>query len=378
MNKVISAQFNKSLLCISLLNKNLIKTLVTLFLFVPTLVLSQSTKLPQWHNIQLPKPNSLRGSAIIGDSMWVSGTNNSVFVSQNGGKTWLDKSPNMPSAIKLNTDYRDIALFDRNTAIIMGVGSGEQSVLYKTVDGGDSWQLLYQNKDKQGFFDSIAFWDNNTGLLLGDPVDGYYVVKKTTDGGKTWRRISKSKLPEMLPKEGAFAASGNTLIVGENFAANKKSQAWITTGGLSASVYVSKDQGESWQRQALPLYNKTETSGGYGIALNTPQQVFVLGGDYKQRKQTYTNMVSFRQNQWQKINNGSHGLRTAMSCQQNICIATGKTSSDISFDHGQLWQVLNNAVQPKNEQGFYTLAADNGVFLAAGEKGKVAVLKIKN
>jgi len=374
--KVISAQFNKNLLNslllnTLLLNKCLIKTLVTLFLFVPTLVLAQSVKLPQWHNIQLPKPSSLRGSAIIGDSMWVSGTNNSVFVSQNGGKTWLDKSPNIPSAIKLNTDYRDIALFDRNTAIIMGVGNGEQSVLYKTIDGGDNWQLLYQNKDKQGFFDSIAFWNNNTGLLLGDPVDGYYVVKKTTDGGKTWRRIAKSKLPAMLSKEGAFAASGNTLIVGN------ENQAWITTGGLSASVYVSKNQGESWQRQVLPLYNKTETSGGYGLALNANQQIFVLGGDYKQREKTYTNMVTpkQKQNKWQRVDNGSHGLRTAMSCQQNICIATGKTSSDISFDHGKMWQELNNVNQPKNEQGFYTLSSDNGIFLAAGEKGKVAILK---
>jgi len=376
MNKIIRRLFAKRIL----------KNLITLFLLIPVFVFAQLVKtpksltlsdaskthqLPKWHNIQLPKHSSLRGSAIIGNSLWVSGTNNSVFVSQNGGKTWEDKSPKLPSAIKLNTDYRDIALFDLNTAIIMGVGSGKQSVLYKTTDGGDNWKLLYQNKDEQGFFDSIAFWNKQHGLLLGDPVDGYYVVKKTTDGGKTWRRIAKNKLPTMLSKEGAFAASGNTLIVGN------ESQAWITTGGLSASVYMSKNQGESWQRQTLPLYNSTETAGGYGIALNANQQVFVLGGDYKQREQTYSNMVTLHHGLWQQVHNGSHGLRTAMSCQQNMCIATGKTSSDISFDHGQTWQVLNNLAKPKNEQGFYTLAADNGVFLAAGEQGKVAILIFK-
>jgi hypothetical protein len=77
------------------------------------------------------------------------------------------------------------------------------------------------------------------------------------------------------------------------------------------------------------------------------------------------------------VDNGQHGLRTAMSCQQSTCIATGKTSSDISFDNGKTWRILSNTKQQPNEQGFYTLSADNGVFLAAGENGKVAVLKAK-
>lgn len=362
---------------------NTIKAILALLLFIPTFIFAQSKELPKWHNIQLSKPSSLRGSAIMGKSLWVSGTNNSVFVSQDGGNTWLDKSPKLSNALKLNSDFRDIALFDRNTAIVMGVGSGEQSVLYKTVNGGNNWQLLYPNKDKQGFFDSIAFWNSYTGLLLGDPVGGYYVVKKTTDGGKTWHRIAKNKLPVMLNKEGAFAASGNTLIVGKN------DKAWITTGGLSASVYVSNDQGENWHREALPLYNSTETSGGYALALNANHQIFVLGGDYRQREQTYINMATFKQkqntsqnskqnnNEWQKVNNGSYGLRTAMSCQKNVCIATGKTSSDISFTHGKTWKKFNNLAMPKNEQGFYTLAADKGIFLAAGEKGRVAIINLK-
>lgn len=334
---------------------------------------------PQWQNGQLPKPNSIRGSAIIGDSLWVSGTNNTVFVSQNGGKTWQDKSPKLPLALSLNSDFRDIALFDRNTAIIMGVGSGEQSVLYKTVDGGNSWQLLYQNTDKQGFFDSIAFWNTQQGLLLGDPVDGYYVIKKTNDGGKTWQRVPAKNIPKMLTNEAAFAASGNTLIIGKNFA-GKEMQAWLTTGGFSASVYYSNNAGNTWQRQTVPLFNKTQTAGGYGLALNDSsnnrQQVFVLGGDYKQRENSYQNIATLIDNHWVSSNSGQHGLRTAMSCQQNTCITTGKTSSDISFDHGKTWQILANSSFAKNEQGFYTLAADNGIFLAAGEKGKVAILKV--
>jgi photosystem II stability/assembly factor-like uncharacterized protein len=325
-----------------------------------------STKL-QWRNSQLPTAPSLRGSAIIANSLWVSGTNNSVFVSQDGGKSWQDKS--VKSSLK--TDFRDIALFDNKTAIVMGVGSGKQSVLYKTIDAGNTWQLLYQNTDKQGFFDAIAFWNADHGLLMGDPVDGYYLIKKTIDGGKTWRRISKTKLPAIANNEAAFAASGNTLIIGKN------QQAWLTTGGFAASVYCSSDQGESWQRFTVPLYKETATAGGYGLALNKKQQLFVVGGDYQQREKTYANMATLLNNRWQTVNNTQQGLRTAMSCQQATCIATGKTSNDISFDHGKTWQPLTNLTMAKNQQGFYTLAADNGLFLAAGEKGKIGVLSIK-
>ncbi len=335
--------------------------------------------LPRWQTYEMQGQPSLRGSAIIGQSMWVTGSNNGVFVSQDMGKTWENKSIKSP----VITDFRDIELFDKNTAIVMGVGSGEQSMLYKTIDGGDSWHLLYKNQDAEGFFDSIAFWDKQTGLLLGDPVDGYYVVKKTQDGGKTWRRIEQKKLPKILEKEAAFAASGNTLIVGDN------GKAWLTTGGFSASVYTSEDFGESWQRHSVPLFQQTQTAGGYGLGLNHLQQPFVLGGDYQQRPAKYPNIATFVNEQWLSVDAGERGLRTAMACQHSVCIATGKTNSDISFDAGQTWQLLpfekfNKEVSndpkveaQKNDQGFYTLAADDGVFIGAGINGKVGVLSLK-
>jgi photosystem II stability/assembly factor-like uncharacterized protein len=347
--------------------------------------------LPSWANYQMPGKPSLRGSAIAGDSLWVTGTNNSVFVSQDGGASWQNKSVSYDGV----TDFRDIQLFDKHTAIVMGVGSAEQSVLFKTTDGGNTWSLLYQNEDKAGFFDSIAFWNKQQGLLIGDPVDGYYVVKKTDDGGKTWRRIARDKLPTILDQEAAFAASGNTMIVGKN------GQAWITTGGFSASVYVSHDYGESWQRQAVPLHSDTQTAGGYGLALNHLMQPFVIGGDYQQRSAKYSNMAKLIDGQWQKVDTGQRGLRTAMSCQGNICISSGKTAMDISYNGGKTWQTLSNNKakgeakgevideakgevidEAKGEtkigdKGFYTISADKFVFLAAGADGEVGVLSFK-
>lgn len=309
---------------------------------------------------------SLRGSAIFDESMWVTGTNNSVWVSQDAGKHWHDRS--VKSSI--NNDFRDIAVFDTQTAIVMSVGSGTQSSLYKTTDAGKSWQLLLKNQDEAGFFDSIAFWDQDNGLLMGDPVDGYYVVKRTQDGGKTWTRTEKTKLPSLISSEAAFAASGNTLIVGGN------NKAWLTTGGKSASVYHSNDGGLSWLRKSVPLYRNTDTAGGYGLALNSDGDLFVVGGDYQQREKSYSNMARYNiiKSSWQRVDSGEHGLRSAMACSSLVCVATGKTGTDISYDQGNTWQSL---VNPKyNNAGYFTLSAQNDRFLFAGAEGKVAVLTI--
>jgi len=327
---------------------------------------NSSTSGIHWLQLQMQGKPSLRGSAVIGNSMWVTGANNSVFVSQDGGRRWQNKSVFFDIA----TDFRDIALFDKDTAIVMGIGSGHQSALFKTQDGGSTWHLLYQNPDKEGFFDAIAFWDEDNGLLMGDPVDGFYVVMRTSDGGKSWQRVAKDKLPEMNKQEAAFAASGNTLIVGE------KDQAWLTTGGYSASVYYSSDHGKSWQRSPVPIYSETQTAGGYGLGLNSKQQVFVVGGDYQNRPGQYPNMATWLENKWTQVNSGNQGLRTAFSCQSNICITTGKTGNDISFDHGNSWQVLENDARPERSHGFYTLASDKQRFLLAGANGKVSVLTL--
>ena len=318
----------------------------------------------------IPNKASLHGTAIKQNSYWVTGSANSIFVSQDGGETWQDKS----ISTELKRDFRDIELFNNKTAIVMGAGTGDLSTLYKTTDAGNSWQLLYQNTDKLGFFNSIAFWNEKQGLLMGDPVDGYYVIKKTNDGGKTFRRIAENKIPKILTKESAFAASGNSIIVGNT------GKARIATGGFSASVYVSNDYGETWQRNSVPLYQNTQTSGGYGIALNHLEQPFDIGGDYLQRQKKYANMARLTDGQWQSIKIGSAGLRTTMSCQELICLTTGKTATDISYDAGNTWQALVS-IQPnenaKGDQGFYSLASDDNVFLAAGAEGKVGILLLK-
>mgnify|MGYP001364567657 CR=1 FL=1 len=113
------------------------------------------------------------------------------------------------------------------------------------------------------------------------------------------------------------------------------------------------------------------------MALNHQQQIFVVGGDYEQRGASYLNIATFTDDQWRSVSAGQRGLRSAMSCQGDICIATGKTSSDISFNAGKKWQTLANPKGGKDDKGFYTLASSKMMFLAAGSDGKVGVFSFR-
>ncbi|MFV8781751.1 WD40/YVTN/BNR-like repeat-containing protein [Microbulbifer sp. SA54] len=308
---------------------------------------------------------SLRGSAVGKSSFWVTGTENAVFRSIDGGDTWQDVSVTGQPV----TDFRDIEVFDDHTAIVMGVGTGSESRLYLTEDGGGHWELLYSNPDSTGFFDSIAFWSRNDGLLLGDPVDGYYVVMRTRDGGRSWKRVDRDHLPSLSENEAAFAASGNTLIAGA------AGEAWFTTGGFAASVYSTSDFGQSWERIPVPIHSETATSGGYALGRNRQGQVFVMGGDFQNRPGKYPNVAAFGDQGWQSLDTGQRGLRTAMACAERLCVISGKTGSDVSFDHGTTWRAM-----PGN--GYYTLAVGKTVggkevILAAGHDGRVATLSVK-
>jgi len=313
----------------------------------------------KWETLQLSDQPSLRSSAIKEGVFWVAGTKGKIFKSIDFGENWQDVSLNNNS----NEDIRDIHAFNSQSIIVMTVGEGKQSRLYQTIDAGENWHILLQNTEEKGFFDSIGFWDNNKGLLLGDPVDGYYVIMTTEDAGKNWQRINSNGLPKILDKEAAFAASGNTLVTGKN------GKAWFTTGGFSASVMFSNDYGKTWKRQPIPLYDATQTAGGYGLRVNNKDEIFVVGGDYQKRDGQYSNLVSLdADSKWHQIATGNNGLRTAMSCIKANCIITGKLGSDISFDHGKHWQEMSG-------QGFYTLATDGQYMIAAGHVGRVGILK---
>lgn len=210
----------------------------------------------------------LRGiSAVDGDVAWASGAEGTVLRTLDGGQHWRRVA--MPSANEL--DFRDIEGFDARTAVVLAIGPGEASRVYRTEDGGESWQLALQNRDPRAFFDCMVF-EGEHGWLLGDPVEGRFQVHATADGGRSWRLLSDG--PRAAEGEAAFAASGTCIArTGATLA--------VATGGSRSAVHVRRDGEPQWRRVASGFDAGAESKGVFSLAGMGPEGFIAVGGDFR-------------------------------------------------------------------------------------------------
>jgi photosystem II stability/assembly factor-like uncharacterized protein len=182
-----------------------IGALLTGSLGFPATVQAAGGSSPSWQLLPTGSTSHFRGLAPVSrDVAWISGYSGLVLRTVDGGRSWIDASPEGAQALQ----FRDISAFDRLHAVAMSAGSGPESRLYVTADGGRTWRLAYQNTDPAAFFDCMSFFDDRRGLVLSDPVDGKFRILSTRDGGRTWKVLPNSGMPPALSGEAGFAASG--------------------------------------------------------------------------------------------------------------------------------------------------------------------------
>ena len=101
-----------------------------------------------------------------------------------GGKTWRAFSMNSSlSPEKRNSTLTHVFLLDERVGFI----AGENGVLFKTEDGGESW-LPLRIAGAFGVLESAFFIDEQTGWVVGSGGMAY----RTEDGGalgRGWKRI---------------------------------------------------------------------------------------------------------------------------------------------------------------------------------------------
>jgi photosystem II stability/assembly factor-like uncharacterized protein len=288
---------------------------------------SAQTWTPQTSN----STSSLRGVSAASDKVvWASGSKGSYLITADGGVTW--KAATVPGVADL--DFRALRAFNDKTAVLLSIGTGEKSRIYRTKDGGGKWDVLFTNPDPKGFFDAVSFWDKSHGILLGDPVDGHFVVMTTDDGGDSWKR---EKTPPAEPNEGAFAASNSCLFV------LGMHEVWFATGGpKGARVFHSSDGGKKWSVSATPIRNDSANAGIFSIAFMNPLFGIAVGGDYSKPADATHNIAITEDGgkKWTSPESGPSGFRSAIAYlpDRKMWIAAGTSGSDVSTDKGKTWR----------------------------------------
>ena len=319
--------------------------------------------LPSWTLLDTGSTSHFRGLAAVSSKVaWVGGYNGTVLRTVDGGKTWRDAS--VPGADTLQ--FRDITAFDARHAVAMAAGTGTDSRLYVTSNGGHRWRLAYQNTDPAAFFDCMSFSTPSNGLVLSDPVDGKFRILSTRDGGHTWRVLPNDGMPPALTGEAGFAASGECLTtVGHD--------AWFGSGGGAVSrIFHSTDRGRTWTVTATPI-GSSPSAGVFGIAFRGTRQGVAVGGDFA-NPSAATNVSavsSSADGPWTTPASEPGGYRSGVTFvpfTTATAIAVGLTGSDVSYDAGQHWT-------PFDTGQFDTVScASDGSCWASGDLGRVAVL----
>lgn len=200
--------------------------------------------------------------------VWASGVNGTFVKTTDGGKTW--HAGVVAGAETLQ--FRDVEGVSEDVAYLLSAGTGTDSRIYKTENGGKSWTLEFENQIPLAFYDCFAFWTPTRGITMSDSVNGVFPVIRTTDGDH-WVDIG-NHLPAAQPGEAAFAASG-TCVATEGLR-----RAWIGTGGAQhARILATTNGGGTWAAYGTPIVQGTPTSGVITVAFRDALHGILGGGE---------------------------------------------------------------------------------------------------
>ncbi len=297
-----------------------------------------------------------------------------VYKSTNGGATWTNIGLQQQRVIS------KIVLHPSDPNIIFAASMGLPFVrdnnrgLYRTTDGGASWQQVLFISDQAGVTDVVmdpfdpnvlyaSGWDrvrNNQESVISGPGAKVF---KSTDGGSTWTMLT-TDLPQGNLGRTGLAISKNTpglLCV-----------MYVGTNSHLSAIYRSTNGGANWSQVGI---NGVESAlGGFGwyfgkLRLNpaNDDELFLLGVDLW-RGSTSTGVWSPATPAWwtYEVHADKHDL--VISNSGNYYLATDGGLYK-STDQGVTWQDLENipttqfyrvAYNPHQPQFYYGGAQDNG------------------
>jgi photosystem II stability/assembly factor-like uncharacterized protein len=328
-------------------------SLLLSFLLFPVFIIAQT---PAVEVLSSGTKTSIRGLSVVNDNIvWVSGSNGMVGKSSNGGKNW--KWMTVKGFEK--TEFRDIEAFDAQTAIIMGIT--EPAYILKTMDGGETWKVVFENKTKGMFLDAMDFINNREGIVVGDPIDNKIFLAETDDGGDTWKEWSGKQLVADSG-EAFFAASGSNIRL-------YKDKFFLVSGGTRSRLFTETGN------TILPVIQGKETSGANSIDIydnggpKASNQLIVVGGDFRADSSSEKNCFISADGgkTWKAPNIPPHGYRSCVEyLSKDDLLTCGINGVDYSANRGKTWQWIS-------KEGFNVCRIaklGTSIFLA-GNNGKI-------
>ncbi|MEO1051227.1 MAG: hypothetical protein AAFX87_11400 [Bacteroidota bacterium] len=174
-----------------------------------------------------------------------------MYKSIDGGKNWgFIGLPNVGQigAVRIHPDNHNIVYV---AAIGKAFQPNPERGVYKTVDGGKSWDQVLSISDKTGIYD-IEFLPSNPEILFatawkaerkpwsiisgGNPSEGG--IYKSVDGGKSWDKITEGLPNKLIGKIDLAVTNADSRLV----------YALVEAPDNEGGLYKSIDQGQSFKQ----------------------------------------------------------------------------------------------------------------------------------
>jgi photosystem II stability/assembly factor-like uncharacterized protein len=313
-----------------------------------------------------------------------------IWKTTNNGTTWtpvfdkfgaysigcLKMDPSNPSVIWVGTG-------ENNHQRQLGYGDG----VYKSEDAGASWKNMGLKESRQ--IGMIAIDPRNTeivyvaaeGSIWGPGGDrGLF---KTTDGGKTWNKVLD--ISENTGVNNVVLDPRNPDLL---YATSEQRRRHVFTkigGGPESAVYKSKDAGKTWDKimNGLP----TVDIGGMGMTISpvNPDVLYIImeaAGESSGFYRTINRGAS-----WEKMSSyaSSGQYFNEIFCDpKNVDkVYSTETVSKVTLDGGKTWTNVGNNqrhvddhamwIDPDNTKHFY-IGGDGGIYETFDE-GKNYIFK---
>jgi photosystem II stability/assembly factor-like uncharacterized protein len=161
------------------------------------------------------------------------------FLSEDGGKTWSSASLGYTGAM-----MRKVIVDTKNPSLVF---AGGRSGLFKSVDGGQSWEGLAYTPANKAEINAFAISPRDPNLVLNAPWD-LLNMARSVDGGREWSVIpisDQSQYHQFLDLE--FAPSDPNIVyasLGQMTCVMNPNSCTVPGDG----IYISINAGETWKR----------------------------------------------------------------------------------------------------------------------------------
>ncbi len=363
--------------------------------FFSAALFAQQVKLEQFKNWKprIIGPSGMSGRITAIDAVvdnpniiYLGAASGGVWKTENGGTEWTSVFDDQPIL-----NIGSIAIQQNNPSVVW-VGTGEGNPrnsislgegIFKTLDGGKSWKRMGLEKTRN--IHRIIVDPANPNTVYAGAIGNPYAehpergVFKTTDGGDTWNKILYTNDTSGVADMIIDPSNPNKLFVA--MWQHRRTPWSLSSGGKGSGLYMTLDGGKSWKKlgkeEGLPDGNFGRI--GLAISRSNPKVVYALveatkNGLYRSDDGGY---------KWQLVNSATEWVSNRPFYFQDIACDPENENRlwlvyqmiAASEDGGKNFKVVipYNGIHPDHHA--FWIHPKNGKFIIDGNDGGIGITR---